>query len=392
MLGGPGLRRQRDVPARGRRLPGAGAEGPHQAGQAALGLQRPVDAGDQLGRRRPGRGDDVGGAGPRVGTQRARRRRRAPVQRDAEGLLPRRADTGPDVDGHVLGAGRPGGVGDEVEAAVEDHRARAAGEEVGVGRGGVRAVGVAVEAEGLLAEPLAQEVEVAGGVRRREVPQALAGARQARSARLGGRGPERRGARGPDGRGHPVGAEGVARDRRGRPGAPRVDREDVEPRAQPVEAPREAPQARGRRRAGPAVVHHQRPDPRRGVGGRQPHRGQVDRLAGGLPVVQRDRHRGALERPAAGAPGGGRGRRRVRAHRWSGGGVRRRPGARDRGQQDGRGEHHPGSHRIIMGGITPCGRRCPTTPTRVRAGCTGRAGRRRSRGRSPPGRGGAAAA
>ena len=217
----------------------------HQPGQAALGLQRPVDAGDELsvGMARGaggGGGDDVGRAGPRVGTQGTSRAGGAPVERDPERLLPGLADPGPHVDRRRARCPAPGGVGDEVEAAVEHHRAGVRREEVGVGRRGVRAVGVAVEAQLRLAERLAQQVDVPRRVGGREVAQALAGGREARPPRLRGRGPEPGGPRGTDGGGHPVAAERAAVDGRGRPRSPGIDGEEVEACPQAVEPLRRA--------------------------------------------------------------------------------------------------------------------------------------------------------
>jgi hypothetical protein len=162
---------------------------------------------------------------------------------------------------------------------VQHDPARAGRELVRVHRAEPRAVGEAEVGQAVVADPLPDDVEVAGGVLGAEPGQQPAGDLRAGLGQLGGAGDL---------------AEVAAGDRRRAGDTARVE-------ADQVVAPVEAGQVRApgvefgdAGDAGPAEVHRERPEPQPGAGGGQSAHGEVEGGAAGVPVVQRHCDRAAL--------------------------------------------------------------------------------------------------
>ena len=228
----------------------------------------------------------------------------------------------------------------EVDGPVEHQPADLVGEQVGVGRAELGAVGRAEEDQLRLTERRPQHVHVAGRLDRGDVADEVVGVVDAAlveglegllellpllwRVRVG------------VGRDEVVeGGVGDAVDRIGAAGAARVEADDVEG-VEELLAERERRVLGVRRagRAGPAGVDDQRADPARRIGGRDLEQRQPDGLAGRLLVVDGHRQRRALEVAAARLPRQllGVERREVRSGRLGGAVIGRRSGREGRGR------------------------------------------------------------
>ena len=258
----------------------------------------------------------------------------------------------------------------EVDGAVEHHPADLVGEQVGVRRAELGAVGGAEVEQLRLTQGGPQHVDVARGLDRGDVvDEAVGVVRAALEERLVGLlellgllGGVRAGVVGDEGVDLGV---GEAVDGVGLAGAARVEPDDVEVVAEHVAERERGVLGVGRAgRARPAGVDDQRADPvRRVVGGVLEQR-QPDGLAGRVLVVDRHLERGALEVAAAGLPRQllGVERREVGPRRVAGARLGRR--GRRRGARRGAARAVARRHRRPAGSAPP--RRPRPRPARPR--------------------------
>ena len=295
-------------------------------------------------------GEDAGEPRLRVaaGERALRAGRGAHREEPVQLLLLRPGDVGAHVHRLLLPARLPGGVRDQVERAVEGHRADLVLEQVRVGAAQVGAVGVAVEVQRGVAGGLAQQLQVARHVRRRKVGEQGAGPRRARPARCRARGEER--VRLPQRR---SGRRRVVRARaahRCGPADPAwVEAHQIEPGTQLFGVARGEPgQLADAVGAGAAEVEEQRAEPSRRVARREPDHRERDRGALRLAVAQRHgrgraleaavarrpvqrRHGGAVRAERRGSIGGSRpGRGCGRGRRGTAGGEQEQDGGEER--------------------------------------------------------------